>query len=426
MTQRRNSVGIGIYVRPNPRHRRWSWIIVLAIVYPILGWAQLHDTPYADSSYQYDSNVFYAPRNAEPIGNNGPTFSDRLLLSRAGVDATYDVGMSEFYANLEGRRFDYDHFSVLDHDEYLINGGLRWKIGSLLDGALDYRRERSAVSFLDFLATQLFLQTQSISTASINLQFTPDWRLESQGKVNDLDSPRPGFQNLSLREQSIDEGLRYVGLSKLSAGFDLIYLDGHFNGDEFVLTPRYHQTTGELTAKYVATGLSSFIGAIGYTSRVQEDAGNVSGVTGLLAYERALTAKTTIDLKLSRAINSYVTFGGSEVDSSAAVQAVWQATRRITATVGYQWTHSYFPGSNLLDLGTLERIDNYQFALLAVKYQVLDWLSLQPYGQYQTRRSNIDFNTFNRTVYGLRLQARLDYGAAPKYVAAPSFTVAPF
>jgi hypothetical protein len=181
-----------------------------------------------------------------------------------------------------------------------------------------------------------------------------------------------------------------------------------------------------LTAKYVATGLSSFIGAIGYTSRVQEDAGNVSGITGLLTYERALTPKTAIDLKLSRAVNSYVTFGGSEVDSSATVQAVWQATHRITVTAGYQWMHSYFPGSNLLDLGTLERVDNYQLELLSVNYRVLDWLSLQPYGQYQVRRSNIDFDTFNRTLYGLRFEARLDYGSAPKYVAAPSFSVMPF
>jgi hypothetical protein len=129
---------------------------------------------------------------------------------------------------------------------------------------------------------------------------------------------------------------------------------------------------------------------------------------------------------LSRAINSYVTFGGSEVDSSAAVQAVWQATRRITVAAAYQWTHSDFPGSNLLDLGTLVRVDNYQLSVLSIKYQIFDWLSLQPYGQYQTRQSNIDFDTFKRTLYGLQFEARLDYGSTPKYVAAPTFMVTPF
>jgi hypothetical protein len=404
-----------------------SWIVVLAVVYPAVGWAQLHDTPYADASYQYDSNVFYASRElTEPIGKNGPTYSDNLLFSRAGIGVTYDSSLSDFYANLEARRFDYDQFSAVDHNEYLLNGGLKWILFSLLDGTLDYRRERSAVSYLDFTATQLYLQLQSISTASVNLQFMPDWRLESLGKINDLDSPRPGLPNLSLREESIDEGLRFVGLSRLSAGFDAIYLSGHFNGDEFVLTPRYHQTTGQLAAKYVATGLSSFDGAIGYTNRVQEDAGNVSGVTGLLAYERALTAKTTIDVKLSREINSYVTYGSSELDTSAALRATWQATRTITVVAGYQWTHSNFPGSNLVDLGSLERADTYQLSNLSVKYQVLDWLSLQPYGQYQSRQSNIDFDTFNRTVYGLQFEARLDFGPASKYVAAPNFLVTPF
>jgi hypothetical protein len=427
LTRSRNSAAIGSHVRTIPYHRPLSWIIVLAAVCPVVSRAQLHYTPYADASYQYDSNVFYASRApSEPIGNNGPTFSDNLLLTRAGIGATYDSSLSEFYANLEARRFDYDQFTALNHDEYLLNGGLKWQLISLFDGTLDYRRERSAVSFLDFTATQLFLQLQSVSTASVNLQFTPDWRLESQGKINDLDSPRPGYPNLSLREESIDEGLRYLGLSRLSAGFDTIYLDGHFTGDEFVLTPRYHQITAQLAAKYVATGLSSFDGAIGYTNRVQENAGIVSGVTGLLAYERALTAKTTIDLKLSRTINSYVTYGGSELDTSAALQAAWHAARRITLVAGYQWTHSDFPGSNLLDMGPLERLDTYQLSYLSVRYQVLDWLSLQPYGQYQTRQSNIEFDTFNRTLYGLQFEARLDLGPPPKHVAAPNFSVTPF
>ncbi|MGA2564975.1 MAG: hypothetical protein ABSF96_15600 [Steroidobacteraceae bacterium] len=256
MTRHGASVGIGIHVRAIPCRRRLSWIVVLAAACPALSWAQLHDTPYADASYQYDSNVFYASRAlTEPIGKSGPTYSDNLLFSRAGIGATYDSGLSDFYANLEARRFDYDHFSALDHNEYLLNGGLKWILFSLLDGTLDYRRERSAVSYLDFTATQLYLQLQSTSTASVNLQFMPDWRLESQGKIYDLDSPRPGLPNLSLREESIDEGLRFVGLSRLSAGIDAIYLDGHFNGDEFVLTPRYRQTTGQFFGCYRSTGV---------------------------------------------------------------------------------------------------------------------------------------------------------------------------
>ena len=175
--------------------------------------------PYADALYEYNSNVFALPSSAlEPVGSHGPTFSDQILEERAGVDALYEWSLQELYANVEARHFGYEQLSGLSHDEYLVHGGMKWHIGFLLDGVLDYRRERSMVSFLDFTATQLYLQVQSVATASANIQFAPDWRLQSEGVINDLDSPRPGYPNLSLTEDSIHEGLRYVGLAKLSAG----------------------------------------------------------------------------------------------------------------------------------------------------------------------------------------------------------------
>ena len=310
----------------------------------------------------------------EPVGDHGPTFSDQYLEERAGVDALYDWSLQEFYANVEGRHFGYDQLSALSHDEYLMHGGMKWTLGYLFDGVLDYRRERSMVPFLDFTATQLYVQVQSVTTASANFQFTPDWRLQSQGVINDLDSPRPGYPSLSLTEDSIHEGLRYVGVAKLSAGIDAIFLNGHFNGEEFILTPRYNQTTVEAAAKYVATGLSSFDGAVGYTRRIQENGETLGGPSVMLAYQRNLAGLTSIDIKLSRAFNTYLTYDGAEIDTGLALGAIWNATSTIAVAPGYQWTYSTFPGANLAGLAPvgIERVDNYQLATLSVKYQPRD------------------------------------------------------
>ena len=235
--------------------------------------------------------------------------------------------------------------------------------------------------------------------------------------INNLDSPRPGSPGLNLTEDSIHEGLRYVGVAKLSAGIDAIFLNGHFNGEEFILTPRYNQTTVEAAAKYVATGLSSFDGAIGYTRRIQADAATIDGTTGLLAYQRDLTSLTSINIKLSRAVNTYVTYGGTEIDTGVALGAIWNATGKIAVTPGYQWTYSTFPGTNLVGLGAggTARIDHYQLAKLSVKYQVLNWLSLRPYGQYETRNSDVGIYSFNRTLYGLQFEVRLSGQADQPY-----------
>jgi hypothetical protein len=282
---------------------------------------------------------------------------------------------------------------------------------------LDYRRERSMVSFLDFTATQLYLQVQSVTTASANFQFTPDWRLQSQGVINDLDSPRPGYPYLSLTEESIHEGLRYVGVAKLSAGIDAIFLHGHFNGEEYILTPRYNQTTVEAAAQYVATGLSSFDGAVGYTRRIQENGETLSGATGRLAYQRNLTDITSIDIKLSRTFDTYLTYEGAEIDNSAALGATWNATSKIAVTPGYQWTYSTYPGADLAAVAPVgtERLDHYQLATLSVKFEARDWLSLRLYGQYETRSSDVGIYSFNRTLFGLEFEVRMSGEANQHY-----------
>jgi hypothetical protein len=410
---------IACMCRPaNQRIGRWSCTVVLAALFPAAAWAQLHAMPYADIAYQYNSNVFALPSSApEPIGDHGPTFSDQYLEERAGVDALYDWSLQEFYANVEGRHFGYEQLSTLSHDEYLLHGGMKWQLGHLFDGVLDYRRERSMVSFLDFTATQLYLQVQSVTTASANFQFTPDWRLQSQGVINDLDSPRPGYPSLSLTEDSIHEGLRYVGVASLSAGIDAIFLNGHFNGEEFILTPRYDQTTIEAAAKYVATGLSSFDGALGYTRRTQENGAPISGISSLLAYQRDLTGLTSINIKLSRAFNTYLTYEGAEIDTGVALGATWKATSTIAVAPGYQWTYSTFPGADLAGLAPVgvERVDHYQLATLSVKYQPRDWLSLRLYGQYETRSSDVVIDSFNRTLFGLEFEVRMSGEANQHY-----------
>jgi hypothetical protein len=391
---------------------------VLAAFFPAAAWAQLHAMPYADTAYEYNSNVFALPSSApEPVGDHGPTFSDQYLEERAGVDALYDWSLQEFYANVEGRHFGYEQLSALSHDEYLLHGGMKWTLGYLFDGVLDYRRERSMVPFLEFTATQLPLQVQSVTTASANFQFTPDWRLQSQGVINDLDSPRPGYPSLSLTEDSIHEGLRYVGVAKLSAGIDAIFLNGHFNGEEFILTPRYNQTTVEAAAKYVATGLSSFDGAVGYTRRIQENGETLGGPSVMLAYQRNLTGLTSIDIKLSRAFNTYLTYEGAEIDTGLALGAIWNATSTIAVAPGYQWTYSTFPGANLAGLAPvgIERVDHYQLATLSVKYQPRDWLSLRLYGQYEMRDSDVGIISFNRTLFGLEFEVRMSGQANQHY-----------
>jgi hypothetical protein len=253
----------------------------------------------------------------------------------------------------------------------------------------------------------VYLQLQDTGTASINIQVAPEWRLESQGKVSNLDSPRPGYPNLSLRENSIDEGFKYGGFANLSAGLVAEYLDGHFTSGEFIVTPKYHQTSVDFAADYTLSGLSVFHGAIGYTNRVQEQAGNIAGLTGLISYERDLTGKTSVSVKVGRAINNYVTAAASEIDTTAEIDAVWHASKKIGVMAGYQYLHSSIAATDIIAVIAPARVDRLQTPSLSIKYQALDWLSLRPYLQYQKRQSSDSVYTFNGNTYGIELEARL-------------------
>ena len=413
MDRRRLRDAATLFVRAPPLARSWSCILILTAGCPGVVLAQTHFTPYADAAYEYDTNFFALANNVpEPVGSGGPTRSDSFEKYKAGFEAAYDWSLQELFADAEGRRFEYSHFTTLDHDEYLLHGGLKWKLASVLDGVLDYQRERSQVSYLQFNATQLsytqvYLQLQDTGTASINIQVAPEWRLESQGKVSNLDSPRPGYPNLRLRENSIDEGFKYGGFANLSAGLVAEYLDGHFTSGEFIVTPKYHQTSVDFAADYTLSGLSVFHGAIGYTNRVQEQAGNIAGLTGLISYERDLTGKTSVSVKVGRAINDYVTAAASEIDTTAEIDAVWHASKKIGVMAGYQYLHSSIAATDIIAVIAPARVDRLQTPSLSIKYQALDWLSLRPYLQYQKRQSSDSVYTFSGNTYGIELEARL-------------------
>jgi hypothetical protein len=423
VVRRRTRAAEGLFARPGQFPRAWLGILILAVAFPGAALAQLdfpetvptqtHFTPYADGAYEHNSNLFaLSSSGPQPVGRNGPTLADSLWKARAGFDSAYAWSLQEFYAIAEGRRFTYDQFTQLNHDEYLLHGGWKWKIASLLDGVLDYQRERSMVSYLQFNATQfaseqLFLQVQSVAIASINLQMSPEWRLQSQGKLNVQNQALPGFPDLTLREESIHEGLRYVGFANLSAGLDGEYLRGNFTGGTFLLTPGYRQSTEELAADYVLSGLSTFHGAIGYADRIMEQGGSISGLTGLLAYQRNLTGKTSITLKLSRAINTYFTAAAPEIDTAAEVDVAWNATEKIKVEAGYQWLRSSFTATDIAGILTASRLDRLQTPTVSVKYRPVNWLIVHPYAQYQTRSSTIGLFSFHGTIYGLELEGRL-------------------
>jgi hypothetical protein len=400
MHERRGQAGSRRDFRPGFHHPRWRLLpLGLLAVVPATSFGQLKVTTRADFQFQDSSNVFdLSPGETPPTGNGDKTRADTFEAYGAGLNTTYNWSRQTFTIDLDARQFHYNHFSDLDHDDYRLTADWEWKLGRILDGSVSVNRGREMVAFSSFIGTQLSLETNQNEHATLNVQVTPDWRLETGGNSSRSDSPRPGLPDLSLQEDTLQAAVKYVGHTGLTLGVIERYTTGTYEGAVDNTEPGYHEVSGQFLASYLAPR-SSFDMNLGYTSRESASAyDQLSGFTGRISYQYTFTPKTNAKLELSRNINSYITNAGSEIDTAAALHLNWQATHKIAVQASYSYTYSELPHQGF-DL--TNRLDHYRIAELDIDYHVTRLFELRPYARYETRGSDTFGAAYGANIYGV-------------------------
>ena len=385
------------------RVRRRHRAAVAAALLP-MSWscmAQMTVAGSASAGYEYESNVFDLEKGSPVPGTTDYQRSDRLYTYGAALDANYLWDRQKFFARLSDNEFHYDHFTVLDRNEYSVDTGLDWKLLRSLDGTVEVQRSRSMLAFTNVNDAQFDLQTEQRESAKVGYAFMPDWRVEGSGYYRTVDQAFVNAPALDLRESSETLAVQYLGRAGLTAGFSGAYIDGNYSGPSAAFNPSYTQSTVSATALYAPPGHSSINGILGYSDRKSATSFNsLSGFTGEIDYDNQLTGKTTVHLLLNRSINSYVSNASSEIDNIATLKVRWQTTYRLGVILGYNWTERTLPGQGSTGVNS-DRLDHLQYVSLNMDYQPLRWLSLKPYFNYQTRSSNVAGGSFNATIVGL-------------------------
>jgi hypothetical protein len=374
---------------------------------PAIAVAEVTLATSAYTQYEYESNVFYLAPGGTVLGDVHPDPSDSVLTAGGKITVTDLWQQQKAYLSLQGSHLHYDHFTQLNHSDYNLDGAWVWKLGRDWDGQLEVTRLRAEVPFTYLVSSQLFLQTEQRETASANLQFNSDWRIEGIGYTRQADLPQQQAPDLRLSETSGQLALKFTGISRTTAGLMAAYVTGNYDNTGLLSTvagfsPTYHQTTVGLTSTYNVSGLTSLQGQIGYTRRVTPvQAADESGVTGELHYKRALTPKTSVEVDLSRQLQSYLTGVGSELDSKANLQIHWEITYKIAVTALYAYIYRQLPNQGF-EPGT-NRLDHLQSTTLQLDYLVRRWLSLKPYARYEARTSNYPDGNFTGSAIGLNV-----------------------
>lgn len=403
-------------------YRRCGWAALLALAPARVALADVDLVPYGSVAYEYNSNVFDLPEDRQaaklagidavslaglldppqPVASGDGQRSDHLLRYIAGVETGFAWSDQKLRGLAEGRRVRFSHFDYLDHDEYLLGAGLDWR-WKAANGALDYRLERRMAPFAERRSTALAIERERLGTGRFDLDYNPEWRFESVLRTRNLDSPLPGFPDFSLTENSVGVAAKYIEIDALAAGALIEYLSGEFSGVPGAHS--FHQESIGVTAAYTIPQLSLMSAELGYTRRTEEgSSGGLSGLTGLFAYHRQFTGKTSAGGQLFRRISSYAGGASGVRDTGAQVDFGWLATEKISVAAVYRWTRSVFDESS----GGSQRSDDLQSASLKSTYHALTWLALRPYVSYEERNSNVDVVDYKATIVGLELQARFE------------------
>jgi hypothetical protein len=383
------------------RKSRVFFVTLIAVLAPALAFAQVTIGTAATGQYENSTNIF-AAQGGYPIGGMIlPRLGDSFY-AYGGQFAVSDlVSQQKFFATATADEYRYDHYVILNHDDYKLDGGLNWKLGVALDGTLEVTRTRMMVPFIDVIQLQPALQTEQRETAMLGWLINPEWRLEGTGYYRGVDEPLVAAPDLHLTERSGLATLTYLGEGPLTSGISAGYLTGDFTGTNGTLNPAYDQSTFALVGNYTSGGQSTFKGAVGYTRRTSEDSIDVvSGITGTLDYKNQLTGKTFAELALSRQINAYVANAGAVISDVAALNLNWQATYKIDVIAGYNWSFYDLPGQGNNPVGS-DRHDYVQYTTLLIDYGPQKWLELKPYANVMTRHSNLIGGNFNATAYGI-------------------------
>ena len=363
--------------------------------------------PYASEQYEHNSNVFALPNSSAAVAASGdPTLGDSDLRTVAGFEEDYLWNRQRLYGTLEGRYIEYDHFGYLSHYEYLAKVGLDWKLFSALDGTFLGSQERLMAPFANRdTQTQLAIDLDRHAIGKLNFRISPEWRLETSVDYHNLDAPVQDFPDYGLTETTSHAAVKYLGFSNLTYGISTDYIDGRYRNAPVIGT--YNQTDVDLTMTYAASGLSTFNGAVGHTQRDQGlNQGNISAVTGQLGYTRRFSGKTSIHVDYTRAVNSYIGAGGSELDSTVNATLNYQPTYKTGLVFGFQEIWSDFIGQTIPGSDVLGRRDRSPAASFKLNYQVLRWLLIQPYASYQRRSSSNEIFSYSGTIIGIQILAK--------------------
>lgn len=339
-------------MKNKPRARRCvpvaSWALA-ALVVPL---AQAEPNPYylgVTAAYTHESNLFRAPQAT----------SDSYW--SAGLIAGFDqpIGRQRLHASANVKSNKFNDQDQLDNVSYGVDAGIDWETINKLSGTLSVFSNRNLANFSPGVtqpntsknvetADQVLARVQYGTAGLLAIDGGAIWRR--------LDYTDPAYVGANLSQTTLFAGLKIRPSGALTLGIGARTTDGEYPD----IGIDYERHDVDLTAVWVATGLSTLNARLSYGKQKNKAANGAtpltveqrdfSGATGFIAWDYKPTGKLNLRTTLSRDTGSETTFlrlseeapgliafgDVSRVTTAASLTARYAATAKILATAGVQ------------------------------------------------------------------------------------------
>lgn len=353
----------------------------------------------------HDDNLF---RVSSALGTQSDWISSTALL--AGFDQPF--GRQRAYADATLRGNAYRDQSQLNNFGYDLGLGLNWSTVERISGDLRMNISQSLARFSDYGSAP----REDLGKNEENSQFyagrvqygvTADWAVDALAEYFRVDFTADDFDSRERNVTTVGAGVKYRPNAIWSFGVGGRHADGTYPraavSQGVVLADDYTRDSVDVTARLVATGLSTFSGRLSYT-REEHDldtSRDFSGLTGAVTWTYQATGKVNVGLSFIRdtgtntstnsltGVQTFLT--DSRLTNRLGATVRWDATSKIRVTAGVEYWRDTFDDqfTEFVDGGEVVRVadetaNNVNLSL-RMRYQPTRTIGLECGGRYEDR-----------------------------------------
>lgn len=298
---------------------------------------------------RYDSNVYNISDSADPlVALNSKYKEDYVVKPSLSGHAESSLSRQVFYIDTSAFEQQYKYHSSLNYSGFNLESGVRWVIGSDLDGKIAWVNQRDLSSFEDYRSAQKDMYT--ITGIKTKTQYTVNQKFVLFNEFNLLENKHSYLNYLDLTQTSVGFGAQYVSQKQNLIGYRLDTSDVNYKTDYQNLDAEirhYRELTNQVFTQYQFTSKVKANANVGITKSSYDYLDETSKNTmGGISLGWSATEKLNFNVSYSVKNSAPITSLNTSNSTIYAFSTTWQYSSKIKNTFDVSKIYQEYVGIN--------------------------------------------------------------------------------